>query len=75
MKGGGGTVISSFLRKAEELVRYGDIMIIFTDGYWWDEGDVKGLFRRVRTKIADGIIVTTGKKNNIPGWREVFITF
>ena len=73
MKGGGGTVISSFLRKAEELVRYGDIMIIFTDGYWWDEGDVMSLFRRVRTKIADGIIVTTGKKNNIPGWREVFI--
>ncbi len=61
LKGGGGTVVEEPLRYVLREMRYGDAVVILTDGYWFDdeESEVVRLMRSVRAKSSSAIVVTS----------------
>ncbi len=63
LKGGGGTVPEAALRKLLNKMRFGDAVILLTDGYWWDENEseLEKLMRSIKRISSAAILVTTGE--------------
>lgn len=59
VKGGGGTVISAVLNEVMRKMKRNDIMIVFTDGYWFDEKKAVEILKTMKMKK---ILVTTDKE-------------
>ncbi|MEM2618252.1 MAG: VWA domain-containing protein [Candidatus Hadarchaeales archaeon] len=70
MKGGGGTVIAPALRKTLERMRPQDVVVVLSDGYIydWDEAETRALLRKVASRAAKAIFLTTGEEKGHPGW-------
>jgi len=73
MRGGGGTTISPALRAALRELRSGDVVVVFTDGYLFDEEEAQPLFNAVASRAAKSIVVTTGREVKAPGWTQIHL--
>ncbi len=64
LKGGGGTVVREALEYTYKRMRYGDVVVILSDGEWFDdESETERLLTLIRMKASASILVTT---YNIP---------
>ncbi len=61
LRGGGGTVVMDALDYTYKNMRYGDAVVILSDGVWYDEEDhnVKRLLNLIRMKSSVSLLVTT----------------
>jgi predicted metal-dependent peptidase len=73
IKGGGSTFVAPALRRTLENLRFGDAVIILTDGEIFDLEDAGtvSLFSAVASKASASIFVTTKKVPAIKSWRVV----
>ena len=72
MRGGGGTTISPALRATLRELRSGDVVVVFTDGYLFDEDEAQPLFSAVASR-AKSIVVTTDREVKAPGWTQIHL--
>jgi len=72
MRGGGGTTISPALRATLRELRSGDVVVVFTDGYLFDEDEAQPLFSAVASR-AKTIVVTTDREVKAPGWTQIHL--
>lgn len=70
MRGGGGTVITPALSATLKEMRGGDVVVVFTDGYLFDEDAAQPLFSAVASR-GKAIVVTTDKEVRAPGWTQI----
>jgi len=73
MRGGGGTTISPALKAALRELRSGDVVVVFTDGYLFDEDEAQPLFSAVASRAAKSIVVTTDREVKAPGWTQIHL--
>jgi len=76
VRGGGGTVIRPALRRALEMMRGGDIVVILSDWeiYDVDAGETQRLLREVARRAAAAFAVTTyAEPRTPPGFRRLRI--
>lgn len=59
VRGGGGTVISAVLNEVMKKMKRNDMMIVFTDGYWFDEKRAVEILKTMKMKK---ILVTTDRE-------------
>lgn len=76
MCGGGGTVIAPALKRTLKRMRYGDVVIVLTDGEIYDieYDETSSLLRAVSSKASVAVMATTHRVPKLPnGWRIVKI--
>ncbi|RLE43765.1 hypothetical protein DRJ19_02135 [Candidatus Woesearchaeota archaeon] len=73
MRGGGGTRITPALKKTLQEMRSGSIVVVMTDGHLFDEEEAKPLFTAIATR-GKGVIVTTDKTVDAPGWTQISLS-
>lgn len=73
MRGGGGTRITPALKKTLQEMRSGSVVVVMTDGYLFDEEEAKPLFTAIATR-GKGVIVTTCKAVDAPGWTHITLS-
>ena len=70
MRGGGGTRITPALKKTLQEMRSGSVVVVMTDGHLFDGEEAKPLFTAIATR-GKGVIVTTDKTVDAPGWTQI----
>jgi len=73
MRGGGGTRITPALKKTLQEMRSGSVVVVMTDGHLFDEDEAKPLFAAIATR-GKGVIVTTDKTVDAPGWTQIALS-
>jgi len=73
MRGGGGTRITPALKKTLQEMRSGSVVVVMTDGHLFDEEEAKPLFAAIATR-GKGVIVTTDKTVDAPGWTQITLS-
>ena len=73
MRGGGGTRITPALKKTLQEMRSGSVVVVMTDGHLFDEEEAKPLFTAIATR-GKGVIVTTDKTVDAPGWTQISLS-
>ena len=73
MRGGGGTRITPALKKTLQEMRSGSVVVVMTDGHLFDEEEAKPLFAAIATR-GKGVIVTTDKTVDAPGWTQISLS-
>ena len=73
MRGGGGTRITPALKKTLQEMRSGSVVVVMADGHLFDEEEAKPLFTAIATR-GKGVIVTTDKTVDAPGWTQISLS-
>jgi len=73
MRGGGGTRITPALKKTLQEMRGGSVVVVMTDGHLFDEEEAKPFFAAIATR-GKGVIVTTDKTVDAPGWTQITLS-
>jgi len=60
VKGGGGTLSRPALEFVYKKMRRGDVVVVLTDGYWFDETEVTDVMRKIKKYSSAAVLVTVG---------------